>query len=135
MKCRISAFRLPISNGAVALPKVREVEQRTEPRTFGACVGGSPECLESFQITRLFPLFEGLMHFVYILYSLSTDRYYVGESVDVEGRRLQHNTAHYPKSSTKFTRDWEIMRKISVENPQQARIIEKYIKGMKSKRP
>ena len=73
------------------------------------------------------------MHFVYILYSPFTDKYYIGESVNAEGRQLQHNNEFYPTSSTRFAKDWEIKRQIPVENPQQARKVEQYIKGMKSK--
>jgi len=39
-------------------------------------------------------------HFVYIIYSESFDRFYVGETVNVEERLRQHNTGFYNTSST-----------------------------------
>jgi len=45
------------------------------------------------------------MNFVYILYSASLDKYYVGEAIDIEDRIKQHNSGFYDKAYTKQTSD------------------------------
>ena len=74
------------------------------------------------------------MHFVYIIYSPSTDRFYTGETVEPEGRLLQHNSRHYAGASTRFAKDWEIRRVFEVMSKIEALKIEAYLKSMKSKR-
>jgi putative endonuclease len=48
------------------------------------------------------------MHFVYVIYSLSLDRYYIGETVDVQGRLIEHRQHRYAASFTSIAEDWEI---------------------------
>ena len=74
------------------------------------------------------------MHYVYILYSNSTDKFYIGESKDPSLRLSQHNSGHFPKSFTTIARDWTIFLVIECQNIRQARNIEQHIKRMKSKR-
>jgi putative endonuclease len=73
------------------------------------------------------------MHYVYIIYSKAHDRYYIGETIDIPGRLMQHNTSHYARSSTSFTTDWKCMLELVVQSRTQALTIEKYLKSMKSK--
>ena len=47
------------------------------------------------------------MHYVYILYSLKIDKFYVGESADIETRLLQHNSGFFKGSYTSRSNDWE----------------------------
>mgnify|MGYP000921112324 CR=1 FL=1 len=74
------------------------------------------------------------MHFVYILYSPSFDRFYVGETTDLELRLVQHNSHFFKSASTSFTNDWAIAKSFSVDSRSNARIVESYIKSMKSKK-
>ena len=74
------------------------------------------------------------MHWVYILYSKVRDRYYTGETEDLETRLLQHNEHFYEQSSTSPASDWSIVRSIAVENRSNARKVERYIKSMKSRK-
>jgi len=73
------------------------------------------------------------MHFVYILYSPGFDKYYIGESENVDLRLKQHQTRFFRQASTAYTKDWKIVKKITVANRSHARTIEHYIKSMKSK--
>ena len=73
------------------------------------------------------------MHYVYIIYSPSFDRYYIGESVNAVNRTQQHNSAFYDSASTSFTRDWQLCLQLQVANRLQAIKVERYIKSMKSK--
>ena len=73
------------------------------------------------------------MHFVYIIYTAAFDKYYVGESIDPAERVIQHNKGFYKGSSTSYTKDWEVKLILSVATKENAIIIERYIKSMKSK--
>lgn len=73
------------------------------------------------------------MFFVYVLYSSSLDKFYVGETLDLKERIREHNEGKYDSSFTKRTDDWELFYSINCENRSLARKIEKHIKNMKSK--
>ncbi|MBU2949823.1 GIY-YIG nuclease family protein [Tamlana agarivorans] len=73
------------------------------------------------------------MNFVYILYSISIDKYYVGETLDIQERIKQHNSGFYDSAYTKQTSDWVLYYSISCEDRVLARKIETHIKKMKSK--
>ncbi|WP_405211544.1 GIY-YIG nuclease family protein [Dokdonia sp. Asnod2-E02] len=68
---------------------------------------------------------------VYILYSKSIDRYYIGSCLDLEQRVQEHILNN--KGFTARAQDWKIFFKIENLEYQQARRIEKHIKNMKSK--
>ena len=69
---------------------------------------------------------------VYILYSESTDKYYVGQTEDMEVRLVLHNTGEFAGSSTKFGIPWIIYHTIECESRTQSLAIESHIKKMKS---
>jgi putative endonuclease len=73
-------------------------------------------------------------HYVYIIYSKSFDRFYIGETVNVAERIKQHNTGFYEHSSTKFVSDWSLYQSIVCENRAQALNLERFIKRMKSRK-
>ncbi|MFO0357622.1 MAG: GIY-YIG nuclease family protein [Sphingobacteriaceae bacterium] len=61
------------------------------------------------------------MHYVYILYSPILNKYYVGESNDVEKRLIQHNTAFYKGSYTSITNDWILKSSICFNSSSAAK--------------
>ena len=67
------------------------------------------------------------MHLVYILYSPTKDRYYVGETAFVSGRLEQHNSGFYKSAVTKIASDWEMFLKIECADRSQALKIERFI--------
>ena len=73
------------------------------------------------------------MHFLYVLYSKSIDKFYIGESSNVEERLILHNEGYYKKSFTKKAKDWKIQLKYKCDSRSQALFLEKFIKRMKSK--
>jgi len=73
------------------------------------------------------------MHFVYILYSLSIDTYYVGETENIEFRLKQHNLGFYVGAYTKQATDWRPYISIECETRSEARKIEAHIKRMKNR--
>ena len=72
------------------------------------------------------------MHYVYILYSPSLSRFYVGETVNVSERLVQHNTGHYNRASTSLVSDWEVFLEISCRDRSMALQLERFIKKQKS---
>ncbi len=72
------------------------------------------------------------MHFVYIIYSDKLNRYYVGETEQLDLRLEQHTTGFFKNSYTAKTTDWKLHLVINCENRTKARKIEMHIKRMKS---
>ncbi len=72
-----------------------------------------------------------MKHFVYILYSKTRDRYYIGSSAHVEQRLLRHNAGATP--STKSGRPWIIVFTKEFDSKTMALKFEKYLKQMKSR--
>ncbi|MBR5167926.1 MAG: GIY-YIG nuclease family protein [Salinivirgaceae bacterium] len=72
-------------------------------------------------------------HFVYILYSQTSDSFYIGETFDVENRLAEHNSHFFTGAFTSRTNDWVVFLTLECKNRTQARMIESHIKKMKSK--
>ena len=73
------------------------------------------------------------MHYLYVIYSPSIDRYYVGESPNVINRLDQHNSHYFRKGFTKAAQDWKIVLSTAWEHKDDAMYLEKFMKRMKSK--
>jgi putative endonuclease len=74
------------------------------------------------------------MHHLYILYSKSADRYYIGETHDLAARIILHNSHAYEGSFSKIASDWKVVLDFETENRTEALSLEKFIKKMKSKK-
>ena len=73
------------------------------------------------------------MNYVYIIYSKSLDKYYIGETFNLQKRIIEHNSGFYKFSFTKQVKDWILYHFIECDSKNQARKIETHIKKMKSK--
>lgn len=73
------------------------------------------------------------MRFVYIIYSKKSDKYYIGETYEIEQRLMFHNSTDDNTNSTKSGIPWVLFLALQVENRIIARRIETHIKRMKSK--
>ena len=71
---------------------------------------------------------------VYILYSPTSDCYYVGSCIDMEQRLKEHNSSRYRSSFTARASDWEVFLVIDNLGYRQSRAIESHIKRMKSRK-
>ncbi len=60
------------------------------------------------------------MHYFYILYSASANRYYVGETYDLELRLEKHNDNGYKASFTKMAKDWKVALNLESESKESA---------------
>jgi len=65
------------------------------------------------------------MHYLYILYSKSSQKFYIGET-----NNLNHA---YSNSFTKIADDWEIVLTFKCKDRDEAHYLESFIKRMKSK--
>ncbi len=74
-----------------------------------------------------------MSHFLYILYSNSTAKYYVGETHTIEERILKHNQHLYSNSFTKIANDWQLVTTFECMNRADTLYLESFIKRMKSK--
>ena len=74
-----------------------------------------------------------MTYYIYILHSISADKYYIGYSQNPEERLIQHNTKPQNTFTSKY-RPWEISAIFSVgENKSEAISIERWLKKQKSK--
>ena len=69
--------------------------------------------------------------YVYILYSSTINKYYIGFTSNLEQRLIQHNSKH--KGFTSAAKDWEILYSEEYNEEQTARAREKQIKKWKSR--
>ncbi len=74
------------------------------------------------------------MHWCYIIYSPSIDKFYTGETANPETRIFQHNQGYFENSFTSQVSDWEIFITIPCRDRSHARKVEGFIKSMKSKK-
>ena len=75
-----------------------------------------------------------MAHFLYIIYSKSIDKFYVGESTDVDFRLNQHNNHHFKMNFTKAANDWTIKLQFRCDSRNKAIFLESFIKRMKSRK-
>ena len=73
-----------------------------------------------------------MAYHVYILYSDSRTKYYIGSTANVERRIKQHNTS--PAGFTKAGRPWTLAYCEDFEHKSDALKRERYLKRMKSAR-
>ena len=74
------------------------------------------------------------MHFVYILFSEKINRFYIGETPDVQVRLNQHNFHYFTSNFTKSANDWILKLAIECVDKKKALFLEKFIKRMKSRK-
>jgi putative endonuclease len=74
------------------------------------------------------------MAWVYIIYSSSHDKFYIGfTNEDPSTRLMRHNSDYYQDKFTSKYKPWDLFWTLECETSKQAQQIERHIKGMKSK--
>ncbi len=74
----------------------------------------------------------GTKHYIYIIYSKSFDRYYVGMTKNVEERVKNHNAGRV--FSTKAYKPWILVHEEVFDSRMEARKREKYLKSAAGRR-
>jgi putative endonuclease len=72
------------------------------------------------------------MPFVYIIYSVKINKYYVGACNDLDRRLYEHNIGHSTFTAT--GRPWVLKHKENFDSLQEAKKREAFIKKMKSRK-
>ncbi|MBC7695968.1 MAG: GIY-YIG nuclease family protein [Burkholderiales bacterium] len=72
------------------------------------------------------------MFYIYIIYSNAVDKYYVGQTENIEDRLVSHNSAI--STYTSITKDWILVYTESFETRNEAICRENDIKRKKSRR-
>jgi putative endonuclease len=73
------------------------------------------------------------MHYLYIIYSDSSQKFYIGETNNMEDRVSKHQNHFYSNSFTKIADDWRIVLTFNCIDKEEAIYLENFIKRMKSK--
>ena len=73
------------------------------------------------------------MHFIYILHSQKLDKFYIGETHDVDTRLQRHNSDYYESKWSKKGQPWTLFTYYPCKNRSLAIKIEQHINRMKSK--
>ena len=71
------------------------------------------------------------MHYVYILYSSSLDRYYIGQTQDLASRLAKHNDSENNNHWTKRGIPWELKLQLLCEDRSESMRLERYLKSKK----
>ena len=71
-------------------------------------------------------------YYIYILYSSLKERYYVGQTDNLDNRLERHNQGKV--KSTKYGVPWKLVHKIKVETRSEAVLLERKIKKRGAKR-
>jgi putative endonuclease len=79
-------------------------------------------------------IFSGMAHFVYILYAEQHDKYYIGQTDDLEMRLQRHNEFEASQSYTSKYRPWALKIFFKAETRSDAVKIERKLKALKSKK-
>ena len=69
------------------------------------------------------------MHFLYIIFSESRNRYYIGETHDPEERLIRHNKHTYKNGFTNIAKDWQMVLLKEVDGKEDALLLESSVKG------
>ena len=73
------------------------------------------------------------MHYLYIIYSDSSQKFYIGETNNIKDRVSKHQSHFYSNSFTKIADDWKIVLIFDCIDKEEAVYLENFIKRMKSK--
>ena len=74
------------------------------------------------------------MFYIYILYSIKADKYYVGQTDNVERRLLEHNEISENSYTSRY-RPWILKIKLPVGDSRSLALkVEKHIKKQKSRK-
>jgi putative endonuclease len=78
--------------------------------------------------------FFAAMFYVYILYSLKSDKYYIGMTSDVLRRVAEHNDTSRENKYTKKHLPWELKLFFEISDSRgDALIVERFLKNQKSR--
>jgi putative endonuclease len=72
-------------------------------------------------------------HYFYIIYSAELNKYYLGETSNLESRIIYHNEKTGSKGFSKSANDWEYVLQYKCESKLIAQKLERFVKSQKSR--
>ena len=72
-------------------------------------------------------------YFVYIIHNSKYDKYYIGQTNNIERRIIEHNNKTESKYTSKYLGEWNLIYKEEFNNRREAIIREKFLKKQKNK--
>ena len=75
-----------------------------------------------------------MSYFVYIIYSCSFDKFYIGQTQDLNRRLRWHNSKEFKQAYTSPANDWDIFWSLKCPSREVALKIENYIKAMRNRK-
>jgi putative endonuclease len=72
-------------------------------------------------------------YFVYIIYNSKHDKYYIGQTNNIERRVAEHNDKSENKYTSKYLGGWKIVYKEEFDNRKEAIVRKKFLKKQKNK--
>ncbi|RXG27980.1 GIY-YIG nuclease family protein [Leeuwenhoekiella palythoae] len=75
-----------------------------------------------------------MKHYLYIIYSKDLDKFYTGETSNIQERIIIHNNHAIKTAYTKAASDWKLMLSFPCKDRTEALFLERFIKRMKSKK-
>ena len=74
------------------------------------------------------------MHYFYVIYSKKVDHYYIGETMDLERRLMEHHQGVFKGCFTRRSDDWVYSLTISFSSKMKAQQAERFVKKMNSRK-
>ena len=74
------------------------------------------------------------MDYLYIIYNKTTNKFYTGETHNINERLQKHNNHDYDNSFTKIATDWKLVLQFNCNDRKSALFLEQFIKKMKSRK-
>ena len=109
------------------------VEQRTEnPCVPGSIPGGTTK--KPNHVSDWVFCFWMMRHYFYILYSKHLDRFYYGETHDIDRRVVKHNSGYYASGYSSKASDWQLRLSYRCASRSDALYLESFVKRMRNRK-
>ncbi len=73
------------------------------------------------------------MYIVYAIYNATVDKYYIGQTIDLENRLYLHYTKEFCGYTSRFDGLWEVIYSEEVSNRHEALLREKQLKSFQGR--
>jgi putative endonuclease len=73
------------------------------------------------------------MFIIYAIYNKNADKYYIGQTADIQKRLQEHNDHTFQTYTSRFQGTWELIYKESVATRSEALVREKQLKSFRGR--
>ena len=75
-----------------------------------------------------------MIYYVYVIYNHPNDKIYIGQTIDLIARLKQHNDSSFKKFTSRYSGEWILVYKESLESRSKAIIREKQLKSYRGRK-